>query len=363
MRLVPRLARRPLLAISALIFGPPPALPDDDLSTAVRRTVVRGAQLADAADGVWQQFAGEVTPPWQKQQKVSPQSVPPPYLDGSFAQELLTLPLAAGAECAGVSVDSLLAKLPAARQNAVLLYSGGSGGSEEPEAGTARRFFSKALATAVESDGTAISSATVFNFEAFVRWRVLQSVLSDLQEPADRARIQQCFRRRLGSALLRGPLRGALPSEGSRSGRAVPLLLREVLDNCNALLQRMQSQGLFSRVALQRLDTSTDLLLDEPGWRTDTVKPSWSYVISGCAIVGASQLAQDRTAATGGAGAGLFPGQLITTALEAYLSEEAGVGAARCEEYFVDNRVGKPDPRTFSDSSYYSDVLLVVDVL
>ena len=84
----------------------------------MRRTVVRGAQLADAADGVWQQFAGEVQAPWQKQQQLGPDSVPPAFLDASTAQELLRLPLEAGARCAKVSVDSLLAKLPAARQDA-----------------------------------------------------------------------------------------------------------------------------------------------------------------------------------------------------------------------------------------------------
>ena len=72
---------------------------------------------------------------------------------------------------------------------------------------------------------------------------------------------------------------------------------------------------------------------------------------------GGSQLAQDRTAATG-RGAGLYPGQLLTAPLAAYLSE-CGV-AARLDEYFLDNRVGRPDPRTFSDPRYYSDVLLEV---
>ena len=37
--------------------------------------------------------------------------------------------------------------------------------------------------------------------------------------------------------------------------------------------------------------------------------------------------------------------------------------AARLEEYFLDNRVGRPDPRMFSDPRYYSDVLLEVVAL
>ena len=113
MRHVPR--RGALIAFPALFVCPLPVLPDD-FSTQVRRTVVRGAQLADAADGVWQQFAGEVQAPWQKQQQLGPDSVPPAFLDASTARELLTLPLEAGARCAKLSVDSLLAKLPAARQ-------------------------------------------------------------------------------------------------------------------------------------------------------------------------------------------------------------------------------------------------------
>ena len=63
--------------------------------------------------------------------------------------------------------------------------------------------------------------------------------------------------------------------------------------------------------------------------------------MSGSALVGGSQLAQDRTAATG-RGAGLYPGQLLTAPLAAYL-RQLGV-RARIEEYFLDNRVGNPNP-------------------
>ena len=82
--------------------------------------------------------------------------------------------------------------------------------------------------------------------------------------------------------------------------------------------------------------------------------------MSGSALVGGSQLAQDRTAATG-RGAGLYPGQLLTAPLAAYL-RQLGV-RARIEEYFLDNRVGRPDPRTFSDPRYYSDTLLEIVAL
>ena len=84
---------------------------------------------------------------------------------------------------------------------------------------------------------------------------------------------------------------------------------------------------------------------------------SWQLIVSGSSLVGPSQLAQDRTAQTG-EGAGFYPGQLLTAPLEAYL-EQAGV-AARVDEFFLDNRVGRPDPRTFSDPRYYSDVLIEV---
>ena len=86
---------------------------------------------------------------------------------------------------------------------------------------------------------------------------------------------------------------------------------------------------------------------------------TWQYVLSGSVLVGSSQLAQERTAATG-TGAGLYPGQLVSAPLAAWLR---GRGlTASVEEYFLDNRVGRPDPRTFSDLRYYSDVLLEVEV-
>ena len=103
------------------------------------------------------------------------------------------------------------------------------------------------------------------------------------------------------------------------------------------------------------MGSGTDLF-DEGDW-VDGGSTAWQYVISGSSLVGGSQLAQDRTAATG-RGAGLYPGQLLTAPLEAYLQQQ-GI-AARTDEYFLDNRVGKPDPRTFSDRRYYSEVLLEV---
>ena len=42
--------------------------------------------------------------------------------------------------------------------------------------------------------------------------------------------------------------------------------------------------------------------------------------------------------------------------------QERGVRAI-ITEYFLDNRVGRPDPRTFSDPRYYSDVLIEVVAL
>ena len=50
------------------------------------------------------------------------------------------------------------------------------------------------------------------------------------------------------------------------------------------------------------------------------------------------------------------------TLIHSALWEEAGVQGAMVEEYFLDNRLGKPDPRTFADNSYYSDVLLVISL-
>ena len=68
----------------------------------------------------------------------------------------------------------------------------------------------------------------------------------------------------------------------------------------------------------------------------------------------------ERTAATG-VGAGFFPGQYLTAPLASYLAQQ-GI-KARIDEYFLDNRVGRPDPRTFSDPRYYSDTLLEIVAL
>lgn len=355
------LGRRALTATTALIFMPPAAFPES-LSDLVRKSVVRGAQLADSADSVWQAVAGETVAPWQQRQSLGALSVPPPFLDATFAQELLALPLQVGANCAGCRVQDLEAKLPAARQEAVLLYANsGAGSTSAVDPGTARRVFPNELATAVNDGGAAsVANTTIFNFEVYVRWRVVQSVLSDTREPAERRKLQACFIDRLGTAMLQGPLSSALAASGPASAAALASTprssrpLKQAVEGCGALLSLMQQKGLFASSSVQfSLGSGTDLF-DEGDWQAGG-STSWQYVVSGSALVGASQLAQDRTAATG-QGAGLYPGQLLSAPLAAYLSS-AGV-QSRVDEYFLDNRVGRPDPRTFSDPRYYSDVLL-----
>jgi hypothetical protein len=349
--------------VPSLLLASPALSSEPSLSDFVRRAVVRGAQVADQADATWQQLAGEVVPSWQKPQELSPLSVPPSLLDAEFAEQLLSLPLVACAACGGEEdAAALVGRLPAARQDAVLLYSE-DGAAPEASRGTARRSFPRALATAI-ADGGSTANTTMFGFEAYVRWRVLQAVLSDERSPAERARLQRCFSERLGRALLRGPLSDASlppmpPQLSSPQTRRQERTLLSAVDGCSALLNTMQQKGLFSRVVLQKtLGSGTDLF-DASDWAFGG-STSWQYVISGSALVGASQLAQDRTAATG-QGAGLFAGQLVTAPLAAYL-EQAGI-RARVDEYFLDNRVGLPEARTFSDPRYYSDVLVEIVAL
>jgi len=339
-----------------------------DLSDSIRRAVVRGAQIADQADSVWQQVAGEVVPAWQRSQSLPSANVPPPFVEESFAAELLSVPLAVGAECAGLKPSQLEAQLPSARKEASLLYASAAsrpinnepfyGPSGQAPPGTAVRAFPAWLATAVE-DGVSVGNSTVFGFESYVRWRVLSEALSDGRAPAERAKLQQCFSDRLGHALLQGPLAGVVSGRRLAGTPRPERALRQAVGDCDALLQLMKQRGLFTRAQLQlTLGSGTDLF-DESDWQAGG-STSWQYIISGSAVVGASQLAQDRTAATG-LGAGLYPGQLLTAPLAAYLSEANIV--SRIDEYFLDNRVGRPDPRTFSDPRYYSDVLLEVVAL
>ena len=235
--------------------------------------------------------------------------------------------------------------------------------SGEAPAGVAKRYFSPAIAAAAASGDFA--NTTVFGFEAYARWRVLQAVLSDERAPEERRALQRCFSQRLGEELLQGPLRTAAPAAlqqqlAAGATAAVPSAPRAersllaAVDGCCDLLGLMQAKGLFSRYALQTTMGSGTDEFDAGDWEAGG-STQWMYIVSGSALVGGSQLAQDRTAATG-RGAGLYPGQLLTAPLAAYLRQQ-GV-AARLEEYFLDNRVGRPDPRTFSDPRYYSDTLL-----
>jgi hypothetical protein len=270
---------------------------------------------------------------------------------------LLRIALQAGAQTAGLSTSELSARLPEARQEAVLLYADGRQGGSAPPVGAAVRSFPRFMATAVD-DGASVGEAALFSFEAYLRWRLLQSVLYDGVDVKERRRRQQEFSERLGRELLEGPLKDARlpPHKSPANGERDALQLRSAFEGCDRLLKLMQQRGLLSRFKLQTTLGSGSDEYDEDDW-LEGGSTGWQYVVSGSTLVGVSQLSQDKTAATG-LGAGLFPGQLITAPLQAYLAN-MGVDA-RIDEYFLDNRVGRPDPRTFADPSYYSEVLLEV---
>jgi len=211
------------------------AMGETDLSTVIRRAVVRGAQTADKLDGLWQRFSGEVLP---LQQSITPpvSSPPPAFLELEYARAALDIPLEVGAQLSDLGPAAWASRLQQARQQSVLLY--GESAEAAPRAGAATRVFPRALASAV-ADGYPANNATVFNFEVYVRWRLLQDVIPAGQRPL--------FTSRLGEAMLRAaplrtaivPLRDRVSARGARS-------LRDVVDGCNQLLACMAAAGLVN---------------------------------------------------------------------------------------------------------------------
>ena len=245
-------------ALSLLVV--PHAARSDDLSNFVRRAVVRSAQIADQADSVWQQVAGEVVPAWQKPSALPAMTVPPPLLDRAFADALLALPLEAAAQCSGGSVSSLTALVPGARQDAALLYQEQDDRAVRPlqnepfygalskpgpaPAGVALRGFAPSLVTAAAAGD--FTNSTLFGFEAYARWRVLQGVLSDDRPAEERRQLQRCFSERLGDEMLSGPLRGAklpTPPPGNGSTARSEQTLLQAVEGCGALLDLMQANS------------------------------------------------------------------------------------------------------------------------
>ncbi len=177
------LDRQAVLRLMALSAGavPRPAASADDISSIVRRAVVRGAQIADQVDSVWQQVAGEVVPAWQ--QPTSQTIAPPPLIERDFASVMLDLPLDVAASCAGTTSASLFAAVPGARQDAVLLYSpdgvsapaplqneplyGALSKAGAPPPGAAVRGFAPSLLA--DASAGDYSNSTLFGFEAYAR--------------------------------------------------------------------------------------------------------------------------------------------------------------------------------------------------
>ena len=116
-----------------------------------------------------------------------------------------------------------------------------------------------------------------------------------------RGRLHFVWARRLSRGLTGTPLPDVVAASGRSESGTVGL---------SVLLGLMQAKGLFSRYALQTTMGSGTDEFDAGDWEAGG-STQWMYIVSGSALVGGSQLAQDRTAATG-RGAGLYPGQLLT---------------------------------------------------
>eukprot|EP00965_Chrysotila_dentata_P001374 44963-Pleurochrysis_carterae.AAC.1 len=317
----------PLLLSLLALQDPPITLlaeqNSDGINDFVRRAIVRSAQTADRIDGVWQQISGEVVPSWQ--QVAVPSTTGSRKLDAALSRDLLNLPLVIVQQLSGIPNAELQSKLQTAKQQTLLLYS---------------REFPRS--TGIQYDS---SNSTVFEFNAYATWRVVQDVLS---EPSKRS----AYSRLLGESILQLAVThqklaiGASP-RFSRDPTRLPEAILEARRACGELLRCFQSAGLFLSFTTSAFDS-----YDADDWANGE-EVTWSYVISGSALVGASRLSQMRSA-------GCSPSDLLKAPLAACL-RLYGVESL-ISEYFLDSR-GRPDPRTFSDPQFYSDTLLEIVTL
>lgn len=293
-------------------------LADGGLNDFVRRAVVRGAQQADALDGVWQQFSGEVVPGWRdvKDDAALGLALPATRVDAALAAELLDAPLRAVAAAKSAERGALDARVPAAAQQALVLY---------PET------FARPLG---ECDD--LADPACFAFKAFANWRVAQDELAAAERPR--------FGAALGEALLAGALKPA--NRGGSSGGELP----RALEDMEGVLQRLRDGGVIASFELT--GGQRDRVAEEWEDAPPGASVGWTYLVSGCVLSRVSQLAEARAAT-------LSPAQLVTAPLAAVLAATRGVEQPLVALYFIDPR-GRPDPRTFSDPTFYTQLLLEV---
>ena len=148
----------------------------------------------------------------------------------------------------------------------------------------------------------------------------------------------------LGEALLAGALKPA--SRGGSSGGELPRAL-EVMEG---VLQRLRDGGVIASFELT--GGQRDRVAEEWEDAPPGASVGWTYLVSGCVLSRVSQLAEARAAT-------LSPAQLVTAPLAAVLAATRGVEQPLVALYFIDPR-GRPDPRTFSDPTFYTQLLLEV---
>ena len=158
--------------------------------------------------------------------------------------------------------------------------------------------------------------------------------------PVERPR----FGAALGEALLAGALKPA--NRGGGGGGELP----RALEDMEGVLQRLRDGGVIASFELS--GGQRDRVAEEWEDAPPGASVGWTYLVSGCVLSRVSQLAEARAAT-------LSPAQLVTAPLAAVLAATRGVEQPLVALYFIDPR-GRPDPRTFSDPTFYTQLLLEV---
>lgn len=324
---------------------------EDDLSTMIRKAVVRGAQTADRIDGAWQKIAAPLNA--QLRPPLSAFAAPPAasLQSQSIAAKLLSLPCEVAVSDFRVSREDLEVKLAQAERAATVLYGD---------------FFSKSFLEGPTSVPSGEANSTYFAFRAFATWRALDELIST-------APMRRQFNAKLGEAILveldSGSIGGG-KADGKNDPATIPKVRvtdsEQVIIACAGVLSRLQRSGLISQFVLNDNSLDEDALEAVLAKQTGSGACSWEYLISGSVLAGVSQLALLKgygadAPEKGGSGAGVefTPAQGLLVAPLVAACRRIGLDAIEPVEYFVDPRF-TPDPKF--DIRDYTQSLLTLNV-
>ena len=320
------------------------AVTTSDLGIAVRRSVVKGAQVMDRVDGQWEQFSDQFglgSERSARDKKPVPKAIPAPRpLDKELAR-------------------ALLERTDRAFWTTITTTTARTGGAAselerriEKVTTIVRPSFERSgLTNSINNSDEEDGSAAQFNFRSYTHFKAYLEILME-QKDVNFPQFRKQFETKVGRDVVELLLPDTTLSRNTAAGvPSSPRERRQALQEALDVIEQL-SQALVDRGLVAQIDTANPLVNipeDVNDWSEDLQDLNWSIALDGDITLGSQLLLQEQ-------GLRLYP-SYARCAIQ-YVLEEIMLGQkVSLDEYYMDTDYNS-DPDKFEVKEVLVNVVL-----